>query len=72
MKTLNNKDSTRVKIAFDVFSNRIQNNDIALKASCSKVKFPSDSVSSFLPWKLKPSTYLFTSTVLHKIYTLPD
>lgn len=71
-KALNSKDSTSVKTGFDVFSNRFQNNDIALIASCSKVKFPSDSVPSFLPWNLKTSTYLFTSTILHKMYTLPD
>lgn len=72
MKTHNIKNSTSVKIAFDMFSNRFQNSDIALIASFSKVKFPGDWVSSFLPSKLKPSTYLFTSTVLHKIYILPD
>jgi len=70
MKTLNNKYSTTVKPAFDVFSNRCQNNDISLTASCSK--FSGVSASSFLPWKLKPSAYLFTGTILHKIYTLPD
>lgn len=71
MKPLN-KDSTSVKIAFNVFSNRLQNKDIALIASCSKVRFPGDSVSSFLPRNLKPSTYLFTRTILHKNFTLTD
>lgn len=47
MKTLN-KDSTSIKIAYDVFSNRFQNNDTALTASGSKVEFPGDSVSTFL------------------------
>lgn len=66
------KDSPSVKIVFGVFTNRFQNNEIALIASCSKVKFPSNLVSSFLPWKLKLSTYHFTRAILHKIYTLPD
>lgn len=49
MKTFNVKDSTRVKTAFDVFSKRFQNNDIALIASCNTVKFPGGSVPVFCP-----------------------
>lgn len=49
MKTFNVKDSTRVKTAFDVFSKRFQNNDIALIVSCNTVKFPGGSVPVFCP-----------------------
>lgn len=49
LKAFNIKDSTSVKTAFDVFSNRFQNNDITLIASCSIVKFPGGSVPAFCP-----------------------